>query len=314
MLRDESDPYSALVFLASWALEIRAGYTPSAELDVTERLNEYLDPDVPPEVEARLFVEVTRETERLFREAHESETRWVGSTINDRISAAFEDLRARGILAKECAGLTIQDGWGYVGVEAESRHQGAVFFHQQDVFDALHGTSLLLAFGGAQEQAETTAQARAIALSTLESLGAHGVPASWTGRVEDRIEILPFEWQRRRWTVAPPETTSMVKWHQSARQLGLLSVSAQDLERFVQPVRAYRTTFGFDERLSAILRGVWRSLGGERGQVGHAGDPHVFVPAGEVTTMMPRDAFTNLDPAESAAIRRRAMAVRQLGG
>lgn len=311
MLRDERDPYSAAVFLRSWALELRAGYTPASELDVTERLNEYLDPDVPPNVEAHLLAEVTRETERLLREAQEAETTWAEPTMNDRISAAFDELRTRGILAKECAGLTIQDGWGYVGLEAESKHEGAVFFHQQDVFDALHGMSLLLAFGGAQGQPEVTAQTHAIALSTLESLAAHGVPALWTGRVEDRIEIAPFEWQRRRWTTAAREMSGAATWQRSTRQLGLFSMSAADLERFVQPVCAYRTTFGFDDMLSAIMRGAWKSLGGERGQVGHAGDPHVFVPAGEVTTMMPRDAFANLDPAEAAAIRRRAMGTRR---
>jgi hypothetical protein len=36
----------------------------------------------------------------------------------------------------------------------------------------------------------------------------------------------------------------------------------------------------------------------------------VFIPAGEVTEVMPRDALVNLDPAEAAAIRRRAMAAR----
>lgn len=311
MLRDESDPYSAAVFLESWALEIRAGYTPAAELDVIERLNEYLDPDVPPNVEARLLAEVTRETERLLREAREAEASWAGPTMNDRITAAFDELRTRGIFARERAGLTIQDGWGYVGLEHEPNHEGAVFFHQQDVFDALRGMSLLLAFGGTQEHPEAPAQARAIALSTLESLAAHGVAASWTGRIEDRIEILPFEWQRRRWTTAPRERSGTAKWQRSARQLGLFSMSAADLEQYVASVRAYRTTFGFDARLSYIMRGAWKLLWGERGQVGHAGDPHVFVRAGEITTVMPRDAFANLDPAEAAAIRRRAMACRR---
>lgn len=306
MLRDESDPYSAAVFLKSWALEIRAGYTPAAELDVVERLNEYLDPDVPPDVEADLLAEVTRETERLLRGAREAEASWVGPTMNDRISAAFGALRARGILAKECAGLTIQDGWGYVGLEAEAGHAGAVFFHQQDVFDALQGMSLLLAFGGAQERPERPAEAHAIAIVVLESLAAHGVPATWTGHVEDRIEILPFEWQRRRWSTFCQALSGAVPWQQGARPLALFSASTAELEHFEQLVCAQRTTYGFDEMLSADMRGVWRHLGGERGQVGHAGAPHVFVPAGELTTMMARDAFTNLAPAEAALIRRRA--------
>jgi len=313
MLRDEADPYSANVFLESWTLEIRAGYTPAEHLDLTERLNEYLDIDVPPHIEARLVAELTQQTERLLREAREVEATWAGPTMNDRITAAFADLRTRGILAKERAGLTIQDGWGYVGLEARPDHEGAVFFHQEDVFDALRGMSLPLAYGGAGEQAEDPSQAHAIAVSILDSLASHGVPAAWTGRVEDRIEILPFKWQRRRWTAAPREISGATPWQRDMKQLGLFSVSARDLEPFMQPVRAYRTTFGFDARLSFIMRGVWKSLGGERGQVGHGGDPHVFVPAGEMTVMMPRDALRNLDPSEAAAIRRRAMAARRPG-
>lgn len=311
MLRDESDPYSAAVFLESWAIEIRAGYTPEEHLDLDERLCEYLDIDVPPQTEARLVAEVTRETERLLREARELETTWSEVTMNDRIAAAFDDLRARGIFAKECLGLTIQDGWGYVGLEAQPSQEGAVFFHHEDVFDALRGMSLPLAYGGAGERAEEPAQAHAVALSTLEALAGHGVPAAWTGHVEDRIEILPFEWRRRRWSVAPRALGGAAQWQRDMRQLGLFSVRPGDLERFVTPVRAYRTTYGFDARLSLIMRGVWRLLGGERGQVGHRGDPHVFVRAGEITTVVARDALRNLDPGEAAAIRRRAMAARR---
>jgi hypothetical protein len=312
MLRDESDPYSAAVFLESWALEIRAGYTPAEELDVTERLNEYLDPEVPPNVEARLVAEVTRETERLLREAQAAEAGWAGPTMNDRIAAVFADLRTRGIFARECAGLTIQDGWGYVGLEAQASHEGAVFFHQQDVFDALHGMSLPLAFGGAGERAEDPAQARAIAVSALESLAGRGVPAAWTGRVEDRIEILPFAWHRRRWTAAPREIHGAATWQPGTRQLAVFSVSPADLEQFMAPVRAYRTTFGFDAMLSILMRGAWKSLGGERGQVGHGGEPHVVVRAGEVTRMMPRNALANLEPGQAAAIRRRARTATRL--
>ena len=59
------------------------------------------------------------------------------------------------------------------------------------------------------------------------------------------------------------------------------------------------------------MRSAWKFVGGERGQVGHKGDPHVFVRAGEQTVMIPEDALGNLDPAEAAAIRRRAMAARR---
>jgi hypothetical protein len=192
MLRDEADPYSAATFLESWGLEIRAGHTPVEELDVHERLNEYLDAEITPDVEARLTDEVCRETERLLREERDAEQRWEDATVNDRIATAFADLRGRGIHTGECAGITIQDGWGYVGLSARAGDVGAVFFHQEDVFDALHGLSMPLAYGGAGPEPEDRARASEIATATLEVLAAHGVPATWTGCVEDRLEILPF--------------------------------------------------------------------------------------------------------------------------
>ena len=91
-------------------------------------------------------------------------------------------------------------------------------------------------------------------LFTLESLAAHGVPASWTGRVEDRIEIARFEWQRRRWTTAARETSGAVTWQRSARQLGLFPTSDADLERFVQPIRAYRTCGAVAALVEALVR------------------------------------------------------------
>lgn len=308
MLQDDSKPDSATVFLQSWELEIWAGYTPADELDIQERLDEYLYSDVSPGVEARLIAEVTRATDRLLSAARELEETWSEPTMNDRIAAAFHDLSAEGILARECAGLSIQDGWGLVGLEPQGRYRGAAFFHKEDVFDALHGESLLLAFGGVGARSTDPADAQSIAVSTLEALAARGVPARWSGDVDDRIEILPFEWQRRRWTAAPMAGSSSVPWQRTGKQLTLFTVSDAELKRFKVPVRAYRTCYAFDRLLSAGMRGVWKSLGGERGQAGHSGDPHVFVPAGETTEMMPRDAFANLDPREAAALRARAMA------
>ena len=312
MVRDDSDPYAASVFLASWALEVRAGYTPADELDVALRLIEdYLDPEVPPEVEARLVTEVTRESARLIGEARADEATWTWPTMNDRISAAFADLREKGIVAKECAGLTLQDGWGYVGLDAAPGSVGAVFFHQQDVFDALHGESLLVAFGGASTRAEERASARAVATAALDTLAAHGVPAAWTGRVEDRLEIAPFAWQHRRWSAAPGHTAgATTPWRTRPTARGLVSITAAEVERFVQPTVARRTCHAIDAMLSLRMRQAWRSLGGERGQIGHLGDPHVFVRAGEQTVLIPVDALRNLDPGEAASLRRRAMVSR----
>jgi hypothetical protein len=138
------------LFLSNWELELRAGFTPDEELDAVNRLHEdYLNPDERPELEAKLISEVTAASEPILRRAREEEANWSNVTINDRLTAAFAALDEKGIFAKECCGATIQDGWGYVGLGATRKCRGAIFYHQEDVFDALHGKSLLLAFGGA---------------------------------------------------------------------------------------------------------------------------------------------------------------------
>jgi len=92
-----------------------------------------------------------------------------------------------------------------------------------------------------------------------------------------------------------------------ARQPGLFPApTPAQLAPYGQPVFAYRTTSGFDAVLGYIMRGVCTvEFHLERGQVGHHGAPHAFVPAGEVTVMGPRDGTVNLDPAVAAALRRR---------
>lgn len=307
MFPDPGAPYGAERFLQNLELELRAGYTPLDELDVAERLDEYLDPDCPPEIDHALLEQATRALEQWVAARQQDEATWDEATVNDRITAAFAALRAVGVFAAECLGLTIEDGWARAGLDAPEGCRGAVFFHQQDVFDALRGRSLLLAFGDPGGATEPAALAR----EALDTLAAHGVAASWSGRPEHRIELEPFDWRRRRFTPAPVPTAAPMPWRERPRTESLFpGPDEAQLERFHQEVRAVRTCDAFDGWLAEVMRGAWASMHGERGQVGHVGDPHTFVRAGDLTTVAPRDALTNLEPERAAALWDRARAAR----
>lgn len=319
MYRVNPNEYSSDEFLQSWEMEIRAGYTAPQELDVLERLAEYLDTSVPPDIEAEISRRALEATEHLLQEERAAELTWTEPTMNDRIASAFEYLRTQGIFSMECFGLTIQDGWARVGLEAPVECRGVVFFHQQDVFDAMRGWTLPLAFGGAGSEVEDPHDAHSIAVVVLDALARFEVPASWSGYVEDRLEVRPFEWRRRRWTTSPRVAPVEVESHRETfprhspkRQLELFgpSISEVALDRYKRVVRAYHSCAAFDATLSFVMRGGWERLGGQRGQVGHFGDPHTFVRSGHTTVMVPRDAMTNLAAIDAAALRKRAMGVR----
>jgi hypothetical protein len=299
-------------FLESWELEIRAGYTPATEMLETleERARDWFEKfsDFGPALRSRLRAH----TGRLLDEEERREASWSEPTINDRITGAFADLHARGVLARECLGLTIQDGWGYAGTEAESGHRGVVFFHHEDVIDGVGGNGLLLAFGAVRvEPAEDDAASVALAREILSVLTEHGVPASWSESLSERIRIAPFEWRKRRWTVAPayerrratsepPKRPSLLSRIFGGTGAATTKSEQADHEavaarRASIVVRALRDEGGFNLPRSRQLREAWKTLG-NRGDAHacHLGMPHVFVRAGSHTSMMPQPAAANL--------------------
>jgi hypothetical protein len=209
--------------------------------------------------------------------------------------------------------MTIQDGWARVGVHAAPSHRGAVFLHQEDVIDGIDGLGLRLAFGTFEpDPAENDAASLALGQEVVSALEAHGVLSEWSGSVRDRIRVLPFEWRKRRWTLAPAFERAPVTG--SAKpSLWNRRDSAQELrKRFVEGgfstvVRARRTTDGFDLPLSRKLRSAWRSLGStEPGHVCHLGLPHTFVRWREYTTLAAQSALDNLRE-EALALRARGV-------
>jgi hypothetical protein len=298
-------------FLESWELEIRAGYTAANEmLEAMEvRAADWFETfsDFGPELRERLHAH----TERFIQEEHLRESQWTEPTINDRITGAFEELNGQGVLASECLGLTIQDGWGYSGIQASPEHRGVAFFHHEDVIDAMSGIGLLVAFGAiGVEAGEDDIATAALARQIASALERNGVRSSWSGSIRERIRIEPFEWRKRRWTVAPAYERVEVVPEVSKRPSFLSRILRGNATSPSKPdevagnvsalkcgavVRAVRDENGFDVRRARQMRAAWKALGNKgEAQVGHVGIPHVFVPALEFTSMAPQLANLNL--------------------
>lgn len=120
-------------------------------------------------------------------------------TVNDRLDEAFAELLDDGIVALQNAGYTISEGWEDV---QEARREvpeahGAVFWHGQDTERAVRGDGLMLAFGSFTMGEEHEPASLAIAREACDVLRKHGVEVSWSGSLNERIRIAPFEWRKR---------------------------------------------------------------------------------------------------------------------
>ncbi|MBI5543496.1 MAG: suppressor of fused domain protein [Deltaproteobacteria bacterium] len=313
--------------LADWELEIRSGHTPVAELfeEIPERYNEhFLFEQFPEDAEEKVLSELRERTEQLIAREKAEEATWLEPTANDRLAAAFQELGRRGVLGQAFAGLTIQDGWSIATLEAKPDHRGVVFFHQEDVLDALlSDEEFLLAFGAFEADPamfdSASAELGRVAAEVLQSFGFR---VTWSGSPRERLRLEPFEWRNRRWTsspnVSPGGQRSLPLGWLFKRSLGgkaqfedeMQKIDAGRIQEHGQEVVAFRTTNGFHSRLSSIMRNVWKELGGRRGQVGHLGLPHTFVPAGKLTVMGARSAYSNLTLDELKPIWDRVAAVR----
>lgn len=305
-----SDPEFA-PFLQGWGFELRSSQTPIDEVvaQAAERFFEHFPDDFPEPTAGRLIHELQAWTERFIAEERVAEASWSAATDNDRLTAAFEALAAQDLVAREDAGVSIQDGWGEVGVHQRRAHLGAVFFHQQDVLDALRGEELLLAFGAFEERPDAPSH-EAIGHKVTEALAAHGFAPSWSGDGRERIRLGGFAWKKRRWTPSPPVPSNPVATLgpsplEAEKRHVPDALRAIEAGPFVQRVTAVASSAGFNVQLAETFEALWRQHGGARGQLCHVGPPHIFVPAGEQTDLGVRNAYLNLEPAEASAVRRR---------
>lgn len=196
-MRDEDRKYVRDAF-TFW---VRSGFEDEDELlgEVELRIQDLVG-DVPED-----FVEEIRALVREELEAQRArEATWEEETVNDRIEEAFAELWDRGIVALQNAGYTMEEGWEDV---AEARKElenprGAAFYHQQDTERAVEGGGLFLAFGSFAEGDRAQAS-REIAQEVCDVLRKHGVAVVWDGDINHRIEISPFPWRNRMFTIPP---------------------------------------------------------------------------------------------------------------
>lgn len=143
-------------------------------------------------------------------EQRTAEASWTDATCNDRLSAAFAELRERGVVAMEHVGYTMSEAWSLVGEESERRQvngevtHGAVFFHEQDTERGVTGDGLMLAFGAFDDGPDHGPLSHALAVDVCRTLRRHGVQCDWDGDLNRRLAVAPFTWAKRRFTEAPP--------------------------------------------------------------------------------------------------------------
>lgn len=145
-----------------------------------------------------------------FNKKRTAELSWPAETDCTRLTRAFEQLTAGGIVSLENAGMTLSDGWSdfqeIVHSEWEPEGKlgsvrGGCFYHSQDLERAVAGDGLTLAFGSVTDKESDTID---VANEIIRVLKSHGFTPEWSGSIDERID-LPITWHRR---YAPPADTS----------------------------------------------------------------------------------------------------------
>ena len=155
--------------------------------DAVEYLHGYADP-------GDLRALAWRLAEPAFAEHLAAQATWPERTDSDRLSNAFRNLDASGIVAREdftcCQNCgTTEIGGEVVDVEA---CRGYVFYHGQDADRAVAGGGIWLSYGLFER--ETTPE---IGEEVCAALRAEGFEVDWDGSPDKRIRV-PLDWARRR--------------------------------------------------------------------------------------------------------------------
>jgi hypothetical protein len=134
-------------------------------------------------------------------EAHaRAQATWPAVTDCDRLDAAFAEMEARGIVARQnfscCNNCGSAEIWGEVGdAQAEGRVvHGCTFYHEQDTQRAVAGGGVLL---GYQAVADGDPAMAAVGREIVDVLRAHDLRPEWDGSPRNRIHV-PLDWKRRR--------------------------------------------------------------------------------------------------------------------
>jgi hypothetical protein len=191
--------------LEEWVkTEVLGGFTKQKQLfaDIDERTADEGVEELAPALR-----KLARE---LCAKQKAAEAKWKAPTMNDRIDAAFDALDDAGIVAMQNAGYTMSDGWEDCNEEARARNdagdrpRGATFYHGQDLERGVQNEGLMLVYGAYEDDdAKHDKASIAIAREVVATLARFGVKTKWNGKVETRVEIVSFKWQKRQFTKSP---------------------------------------------------------------------------------------------------------------
>jgi hypothetical protein len=135
------------------------------------------------------------------------EKTWPPVTDCDCLADGFQSLTAKGIIAIENAGYTIDNGWDdFHDIVARDWKpngklksvRGGCFYHQQDLEPALESGELYIAFGATSGD---DSDGCAIAQEIVDTLKSCGLNASWSGLIRDRV-CVKLDWKRRKGRLA----------------------------------------------------------------------------------------------------------------
>jgi hypothetical protein len=141
-----------------------------------------------------------KEIARQFDEKAHAEKTWTGRITCDRLDSLFEDLNKSGIIALQNAGYTVSDGISEMTERYEelggekSGIVGYCLYHGQDLERAVDGKGLLLTFGDIRGDDEKGLK---VGETIRDKAVEQGFKVEWDGSIATRIQLAPFEWQRR---------------------------------------------------------------------------------------------------------------------
>lgn len=132
---------------------------------------------------------------------YDRQSTWADPTDCDKLDAAFEELEAQGVVARQhftCCSTCGEAEIGGEMAEVEEEGQNVVgyaFYHMQDTERGMNGGTIFIKFGAVEQNDEAHERiGRAIAI-TLET---HTLPVSWDGTVASAVGVTLADWRKRR--------------------------------------------------------------------------------------------------------------------
>jgi hypothetical protein len=143
------------------------------------------------------FIEHT--ADELLNLHFKAQREWEFPTDCDRLDAAFAELDATGILARQ--NYTCCQTCGHAEIEGEIEQErqyrtitGYTFYHVQDTEGAHKSDGLYLAYGSVEGDEDDVRQ---IGWHIVKVLRRAGLSVEWNGDTKTRI-FVPLQWKRRR--------------------------------------------------------------------------------------------------------------------